>query len=628
MDLQWTPNEGCSCIVTSAKLHYDDRAGRSEAVHTNQIGFVPDANKTAYVSLWMGDGGPLALDDLVGQPFRIEEEKTGRVAFEGQVTMRRHAGAAPETGRKDSPAQKMSWAGGDVAQCEFSALQTPGRYVVSVAGVGCSFPFQIGADVYRAPTLAVLRALYLQRDHTALDAKYTDFPRALSHGEGQTQYLQTTERALDKRYGDGKQNDPIGLTGEKRTVKFGWHDAGDWDQEPTNADAVETLLLAYRANPKKWADGESHIPESGNGIPDIVDEALWGANFYRQLQNPDGSTSAGTFADWWPRDGQTSATDSMFYYVYAPDPQATLKRAAMGAKISTILASVGKKNEAADYLNSARKAWTWGTAAANLREGDEAKIRDDRCNAAAALFEATGEAGYLEAFKRDFHIKIGDPLMIWGQFDLRWAAWTYALCDQPTRDLELQNTVKQLCYNYTNVEYLDTANKRAFRKGTNWWKEFSYGLATNPDGVSLMMADKLSGDPKYRRALAQNCDITLGGNPLNMTWVTGLGARSPREIMRADDWYAPRNTDNRDKPLDPVPGILIFGPHYFAGDPAPNSGPWDVKWTQATAYPNGAQWPAAELWFETRYLAPTNEFTFNDLATAVASLGSLRPNAS
>ena len=603
---------------------FDERSSRSEAIHVNQIGFRPDVSKYAYLSMWLGDLGPLSLDAFDGAPFRVLDEQTGREAFAGKLQLRRRVGEESETGRKE-PNEAASRTNADVWQCDFLALKAPGRYVLSVEGIGCSYPFQIGDDVYRAPTITVLRALYLQRCHTALEAKYTDYPRAACHTAEQSQFLQSTVRALDKQYPDGKQNDKVETTGEKRTVTFGWHDAGDWDHEPQHALCVETLLLAYQAAPAHWSDGESQIPESGNGIPDILDEAMWGANLYQQLQRADGGTSAGTFADWWPRDGQTSTTDTMTYYVYAPDPQATLRWATIGAQLSYLLPRFGKQALAAEYLQSAIAAWNW--AEKNLREGDAAKVRDDRCQAAAALFEATGDGKYLQAFKDDFHIKIGEPLMIWGQFDLRWAAWIYALCDRDNRDEELQKTVVTLCRNYTDVEYLQTADKRAFRKGYNWWKDFSYGAGTNPDGMALMMADALSGDRKYLQVLSNNCDVTLGGNALNMTWITGLGARSPHEILRIEDWYAPWT--NRDAPLNPVPGILIFGPHAFAGDPDPKNagGPWDIKFNQATTYPNGAQWPVDELYFEDRYLASTNEFTVNDLATTVASLGYLRADA-
>jgi hypothetical protein len=51
-------------------LSFDERKLRSETVHVNQIGYVPTApQKFAYLSAWMGDMGPLALDEYSNQSF-------------------------------------------------------------------------------------------------------------------------------------------------------------------------------------------------------------------------------------------------------------------------------------------------------------------------------------------------------------------------------------------------------------------------------------------------------------------------------------------------------------------------------------------------------------------------------
>jgi len=93
-------------------------------------------------------------------------------------------------------------------------------------------------------------------------------------------------RSLDKEYHDGKQNDQIQTTGQVPNPSFGWHDAGDWDNEVWHSETVETLLLAYQAAPGKWRDGEDNIPESGNGVPDVLDEAMWVPIFTSSYSDP------------------------------------------------------------------------------------------------------------------------------------------------------------------------------------------------------------------------------------------------------------------------------------------------------------------------------------------------------
>jgi hypothetical protein len=130
-----------------------------------------------------------------------------------------------------------------------------------------------------------------------------------------------------------------------------------------------------------------------------------------------------------------------------------------------------------------------------------------------------------------------------------------------------------------------------------------------------IVAYELGGDPKYLRSVINTADYMLGGNPLNMTWVTGLGHRSPREVLHLDSWY--------DGIADVVPGIVPYGPH--RGDRNGWNGPWDSDYARDRAvYPEVSQWPGHELYFENRYCPITNEFTIHqNIAPAAAVYGYL-----
>jgi hypothetical protein len=74
-----------------------------------------------------------------------------------------------------------------------------------------------------------------------------------------------------------------------RDLWGGWYDAGDLNKYTTwTAGYVQTLLRAYAENPTVWTD-DYDIPESGNGIPDVLDEARWGLDYLGRLQQDDGS---------------------------------------------------------------------------------------------------------------------------------------------------------------------------------------------------------------------------------------------------------------------------------------------------------------------------------------------------
>src|SRR5262245_50567653 len=70
-------------------------------------------------------------------------------------------------------------------------------------------------------------------------------------------------------------------------VHGGWHDAGDY-QKTLWGRGVAQMLFAYEVNPVAWTDGQLGIPESGNGIPDLLDELRWELDFYLRMQRPDG----------------------------------------------------------------------------------------------------------------------------------------------------------------------------------------------------------------------------------------------------------------------------------------------------------------------------------------------------
>jgi hypothetical protein len=143
-----------------------------------------------------------------------------------------------------------------------------------------------------------------------------------------------------------------------------------------------------------------------------------------------------------------------------------------------------------------------------------------------------------------------------------------------------------------------------------WW-----GAATTPDTLPLVVAHALDRNPKYLTTQYTTCDYMLGGNPLNMTWVTGLGSRSPQNIFHIESWY--------DNMSQPVPGILPLGPYKYTGPAPKNSGVWEPSWVHATTYPDAKQWPSHELWFENRLTPAMSEFTVGSIARGAAAFGYL-----
>jgi len=602
--------EGVFAKKMEHTFNFSVNATRSEALHVNQIGYLPSAAKFGYLSAWLGDLGPWKFAPAEKAQFHLVKKEGGEAVFSGKPKLRKAADGPPDS----MPANLGTFARADVWECDFSTFSEPGEFVLTMDGVGCSFPFRIGKDIYRQPFITTARALYHQRSGTALTAPFTNRTRGVAHRGPKKQ---TTHRYLDRAFSDGNRDAVKLATGELRDVWGGWHDAGDWDQEGWHFETANTLLLAVELAPQRSLDGELNIPESGNGIPDVVDEARWAVDFWKRLQRPDGGVSVGSFADSFPRKGEYSVTDTLQWFLYAEDPQASLRYAALAARLAHVLRLVNKEDLASEYVESSRQAWTW--AAANLHDGDEDKIRDDRAHAAASLFRVTGEAAFLTAFKKDNAIQSDNtPITEWKKHDQRWAAWTIALTDRNELPSDLRKTICGAVLRSAEAEGIETVEKRAFRTAGNMYRPQLMGGATVPEVRSLAIAYKLTGEAKYMNAITTTCDYTLGGNPLNTTWITGLGARSPANSCHADAWHSPPGT--------PIPGIVLLGPYQYEGPPDKNSGPWSPKFLHGTTYPDAKLWPPHELYMDSRSCPPMNEFTVGTIAETVFALGMMCPS--
>ena len=75
-------------------------------------------------------------------------------------------------------------------------------------------------------------------------------------------------------------------SGKTVDVSGGWHDAGDYGRYTVStAKTIADLLNSYQDFGVE--DDEMGIPESGNGIPDILDEARVGLDWMLKMQDPE-----------------------------------------------------------------------------------------------------------------------------------------------------------------------------------------------------------------------------------------------------------------------------------------------------------------------------------------------------
>jgi hypothetical protein len=527
-------------------------------------------------------------------------------------------------------------------ECDFSTFATPGRYRVAVEGVGASFPFRVDADVYREAFRTVARGLYHNRSGIALEAPYTEFTRPAPHNPKLTpgfagKLVYTTVRFTEWGSEGGNAKDL--LAHAKGPIESaGWYqDAGDWDSYETHLRVAQELLLAYEVAPRNFRDGELNIPESRNGVPDILDEAAWLPRFCHRLRQEllrkgygTGGIGLRIAGDAFGEDektlpggkkvGQGSWEDvNRTWAASGEDPWSTYRYAGAAAHLAHCLRSAGTADpEGVDWAAEARQSYDW--ARRNTRPGDDSTrhpLKTPRAYAAAALFRLTGERAYERQFAQDT-ADITTTSTLWDEN--QYGPEVYALPGGVTApDPSVLGRVRAAVLATADAA-ADVADRRALRWGGNWYMPMLVGQQTTPLVLQLAVAQALTRQTeparsgRYLATLYTTCDYFLGGNALNMTWVTGLGPRHPEHVFHMDAWYNGKDRFH--------PGIIPYGP--WRKDRDEGQGPWDVAWPHKTVYPPIDAWPGNERWFDNRCSPMNSEFTIHqNLAPAAAVFGVL-----
>ena len=161
---------------------------------------------------------------------------------------------------------------------DFSSVKESGEYYIfdRERNVG-SYRFKINPDVYKDILKAVCRVFYYQRINDPKEKPYAEDPwtdAAAFMGPGQDS---------EAHYLHDKENSEL-----VKDLSGGWMDAGDYNKYVTFARSpIHMMLTAYEQNPACFTD-DFNIPESGNGIPDILDEVKYELEWIKKMQQDDG----------------------------------------------------------------------------------------------------------------------------------------------------------------------------------------------------------------------------------------------------------------------------------------------------------------------------------------------------
>ena len=576
---------------------FEPRKLRSEAVHVSHIGFRPDdPAKAAFLSCWMGSGG--GADYKPGLRFEVLDAD-GKAVFKGAATL---AKAATD---KTEDAYKRNYSGVDVLEMDFSPLKAVGAYRVCVDGIGCSYPFEIGPNTWLQAFFTSARGFYHQRSGIALGDHHTSFQRPRSfHPDDGVKVYHSNAALMDTGNGlNRKDSGNFGNLNKGRTDRLvanawgGYMDAGDWDRRIQHL-IVSRRLLELAALFPRFAAGQSlSIPESSNGLPDVVDEALFNLDCYRRMQTPEGGIRGGIESAEHPRHGEGSWQESLPVMAYAPGIWSSYVYAGVAAQAARGLERL-EPELAKVYRESALRAARWAEAELAKAGGREFPhaVRDSRNLAAAELFRLTGDAKWHAIFLATTAFK--DPeadLYVWQKHDQREAAWVYVRTTLSGIDAEVQAHCRGAILREA-AERLASQRKAGFRWMKYAWRPFGWGTPVTPDAVSVVRAHVLTGDAKYLRALVLACQFGGGANPLNLCYTTGLGHKSPQH---------PLHIDSRVTHQPPPPGLTVFGPQ----DVERNLDHWGMKLVGRFCFPAVGRWPTLEAYWDVFWYPQMCEFT-------------------
>lgn len=436
----------------------------------------------------------------------------------------------------------------------FTDFQQSGEYFITTSLNDTSFNFSISSNVFEDVYKKSLKGFYYQRCGTALlQANAGVYVHSLCHNS------------------DGTYHSTTGLTGVHSSTG-GWHDAGDYGKYIVNAGiTVGTLLMAYETYPLLFNQDDLNIPESNNGVPDILDEIKYELQWFFKMQH----TNGGVFFKVTKTNFESFVmpnNDSGTRYIYQISSTATADFAAVMARAARIFAPFDSlfSNQC---LTAALSAWNYLAANTSIvpaggftnpagtytGEYGDADDRDERLWASAELFETTGESTYKTYFESHYNQQgLFTSTMGWANVrDM--ALLTYLESKQSNLNTTIKTQIKNSLVGYCNT-LLTRSNNNGFgisiNPGSYYWGSNSEVLN---NAVLLIFGYRQNGIVNFEDAALAQLNYILGINAHNLSFITGVGTKS---VMHPH--HRPSAADGI---VNPVPGLLAGGPNQYLNDP-------------------------------------------------------------
>ena len=564
------PTATAPVTVCIADLHLTDPAftpaakapaAPIPAIRVNQLGYFPKGPKRA---TWVVDGSDAEAIAKKAVPFEVVDA-AGKVVHKGTTVP---FGKDPTSGRFVQRIDFSKYTGvGDGLRIRLTATSGEKNALASD-------PFAIRPAALKQLSRDALRYFYYTRSGIALEQPFVENER----------WVRPAGHPTDKKVpcaADAKCSYSLDVSG-------GWYDAGDYGKYVVNGglsvwllmnlwEASQQLNLAVAGS----KDGDLHLPESGNKLPDLLDEARWEMTFLLEMQVPEGNPQAG-LVHHKMHDKDWSSLGTMPVLGATPrelrpvSTAATLNLAATAAQAARVFAKTDPKF-AERCLSAAKRAWAAAEAHPDLlitnadNKGggpyEDATLSDERFWAATELFVTTGDQAFFTILSKSphyLHLKAHEDAtpqaLDWRTTD---ALGTLTLSiatrnTQPAVRDESRKSVVAVAEKYLSMSQADGFGQPYVGAHYVWG---SNSFIMN-NGLILAYAHAFTKDPRFLEGAVAAMDYVLGRNALGKSYVSGYGTRAltnPHHRLWA------HSVDP--KFPSPPPGVLSGGPNSDLQDP-------------------------------------------------------------
>jgi endoglucanase len=499
----------CSCTTKTPSSETGN-----QAIRINQVGYYPGAVKE-FVAI-----------DPGSRSFKVLNEE-GKTCFKGRLV------------------DQGTWeaSGEHVLTGDFTGLQDPGTYTILVGKNLSSPPFKIGQEVLRPALDASIKSYYFQRASMPIEEKYGGiWKRAAGHPDLKCPFHPST----------GKKEGTLDSPG-------GWYDAGDYGKYVVNASiSAGQMLDLLELYPEAVGDGELNIPESGNGIGDLMDEIRYELEWIYTMQDTDG----GVFHKLTARNFSGFIMPGEYdleRLIIGKGTAATLDFAAVMAQASRILQDTDP-GWAGEILAAAEKAWDWAEEndsipfrnPRDVRPGEcgDSEVSDDFYWAAAELYLATGNNRYFKYLIENEEPYIHQLTNSW-KFFIRNMGFHSLLANRRKLDSSFRGELTRKHMKLAG-QILNHTDSIPYHVGIDYFEWGSNSDFLN-QAMILCYAHMISEDPEYLDGAVRNMDYILGKNATGYCFLTGFGSQ---QVMHPH--HRPSGADGIEAP---VPGFVVGGPN-------------------------------------------------------------------